>query len=163
MRRFPWWGVVHFFLRREGVVSLSRYSLRLAVKLLTLLFTEKGLIASTVAHYRTALSIPLRTVLNIDLLDPAVSAMLRAMSLRRPSRPLTAPSWNLQTVLDYLEGLPTHISFDDTLARAAFLVLLCTGWHISELQACVKLSDYYLITRDGKLRIRPHEAFLAIK
>ena len=103
----------------------------------------------------------LRTVLIIVLLDPAVSAMLRAMSLRRPSRPLTAPSWNLQTVLDYWEGLPAHISFDDTLACAAFLVLLCTGWRISELQTCVKLSDYCLITRDGKLRIRPHEAFLA--
>ena len=89
------WADFLTFLRREGVVSLSQCTLRLAVKFLTLLFTEKGLIASTVAHYRTALSIPLRTVLNIDLLDPAVSAMLRAMSIRRPSRPLTAPSWNL--------------------------------------------------------------------
>ena len=55
--------------------------LRHAVKFLTLLFTEKGLIASTVAHYRAALSVTLRTVLNIDLLDPAVSAMLRAFRL----------------------------------------------------------------------------------
>ena len=30
----------------------------------------KGLIASTVANYRTALSVPLRTALNLDL-DPA--------------------------------------------------------------------------------------------
>ena len=70
------------FLQREGVVSLSHCTLRHAVKFLTLLFTEKGLIASTVAPYRTALSVPLCTVLNIDLLDPAVSAMIRAMSLR---------------------------------------------------------------------------------
>ena len=75
--------------------------------------------------------------------------MIHAMSLRRPARPLTAPSWNLQTVLDYMEGLPAHISFDDALTRAAFLVLLCTGWRISELQACVKLSDYCLITHEG--------------
>ena len=54
-----------------------------------------------------------------------------------------------------------HIAYDDTLARAAFLVLLCTGWCISELQACVKLSDYCCITQDGKHRIRPHEALLA--
>ena len=73
--------------------------------------------------------------------------MIRAMSLRRPARPLTAPSWNLHTVLDYLEGLPAHVSFDDALA--AFLVLLCTGWRIWELQACVKLSDYCLITHEG--------------
>ena len=73
------------------------------------------------------------------------------MSLRRPSRPLAAPSWNLQRVLDYLEGLPAHIAHDDALARAAFLVLLCTGWRISELQACVRLSVYCLITQDGGL------------
>ena len=66
---------------------------------LTLLFIEKGLIASTMAHYHAALPVTLRTVLTIALLDPAVSAMLRAMSLRRPSRPLAAPSWNLQQVL----------------------------------------------------------------
>ena len=56
-----------------------------------MLFHEKGLLASTIARYRSALSVPLRTVLNIDVLDPAVSGMFRAMSLRRPSRPLTAP------------------------------------------------------------------------
>ena len=67
----------------------------------------------------------------------------------------------MQPVLDCLEGLPAHISFDDSLAQAAFLVLLCTGWRTSELQACVKLSEYCLITLEGKLRIRPHEAFLA--
>ena len=155
------WIVFLDFLRREGVVSLSQCTLRHAVKFLTLLFKQRDIIASTVAHYRSALSYPLRAVLNIDLLHPAVSAMLKAMSLRRPSRPLTAPSWNLQRVLDYLEGLPAHISHDDALARAAFLVLLCTGWRISELQACVRLSDYCLITQDGGLRIRPHEAFLA--
>ena len=121
------------FLRREGVVLFSQCTLRHAVKFLTLLFTEKGLLASTVAYYHAALSVPLRTVLDIDILDPAVSVMLRATSLRRPSHPLAAPSWNLQRVLDYLEGLPAHIAYDDALARAAFLVLLCTGWHISEL------------------------------
>ena len=154
------WQEFMSFLGHEGVTSLSQCTLRLVAKFLTHLY-RKGLIASTVANYRTALSVPLRTVLNIDLLDPAVSALIRAMSLRRPARPLTVPSWNLQTVLDHLEGLPANVSFDDSLARAAFLVLLCTGWRISELHACVKLSDYCLITHEGKLRIRPHEAFLA--
>ena len=147
------------FLRREGVVSLSQCTLRHAVKFLTLIFKEKGIIASTVAHYRTALSFPLRMALNIDLLNPAMSAMLRAMSLRRPSRPLAAPSWILQHVLDSLEGLPARISHDDSLARAAFLVLLYTSWRISELQACVMLSDCCLFTPDGGLRIGPHMAF----
>ena len=87
--------------------------------------------------------------------------MLRAMSLCRPSRPLAAPSWNFQRVLDYLEGLPAYIAHDNALARAASLMLLCTGWRISDLQACVRLSVYCLITQDGGLRIRPHMAFLA--
>ena len=104
----------------------------------TMLFHKKGLLASTVAHYRTALSVPLRNVLHIDVFDPAMFGMIRAMSLHRPSRPLTTPSWNLPKVLDYLEELPAHISYDDTLARAAFLTLLCTGWRIFELRVCVK-------------------------
>ena len=58
------------------------------VKFFTILFNEKGLIASTVAHYRAALSVPLCTVLNILVLDPTVSDMIRTMSPIRPSRPL---------------------------------------------------------------------------
>ena len=61
------------------------------------------------------------------------------------------PPGTYKSALGYLEGLP---------ARTAFLVLLCTGWSISGLQACVTLSDYCLITLEGRLRIRPHEAFL---
>ena len=83
------------------------------------------------------------------------------MSLRRPARPLTAPSWNLLAVLVYMEGLPAHISFDDALAHAALRVPLCTGCRMSECQACVTLSDHCLITHEGYIRIRPHEAFLA--
>ena len=90
-----------------------------------------------------------------------MSALIRTMSLRLHARPLTVPSWNLQTVLNYLEDLPANVSFDDFLARAAFLVLLCTDWRISTLQACMKFSDYCLLTLEGVLRIRPHEAFLA--
>ena len=51
------------FLRREGVVLLSQCTLRHAEKFLTLLFTEKELIAY-MAHYHAALSITLRTILN---------------------------------------------------------------------------------------------------
>ena len=90
-----------------------------------------------------------------------MSALIRTMSLRLHARPLTVPSWNLQTVLNYLEDLPANVSFDDFLARAAFLVLLCTDWRVSTLQACMKFSDYCLLTLEGVLRFRPHEAFLA--
>ena len=76
--------------------------------------------ASSIAHYRSALSVPLRIVLKIDILNPVVSDLIKAMSLLRPSKTFTATSWNLHKVLDYLEGLPTRISYEDTMARAAF-------------------------------------------
>ena len=117
--------------------------------------------ASTIAHYRAALSVPLRKILHIDVLNPAVSDMIKAMSIARPSKPFVAPSWNLQKVLDYIEGLPANISYDDCLARAAFLLLLATGWRISELHACVRMSDYCSINVNNQLKIRPHEIFLA--
>ena len=125
------------FLKRVGVTQMSQCTLNHVARFLNSLY-RKGLIASTVANYRSALSVPLRTVLNIDLLDPAVSAWIRPMSLHRPARPLTVPSWNLQTVLDYCR-VCLLLFPSMALARAAFLVLLCTGWRLSDLQACVKL------------------------
>ena len=93
--------------------------------------------ALSIAHYRSALSVPLRIVLKIDIFNPVVSDIIKAMSLRRPSNTFTAPSWKWQKVIDYLEGLHARISCEDTLTRAALLLLLCTGWRISELHACV--------------------------
>ena len=116
--------------------------------------------ASTVAHYRYALSVPLRRVLKIDILNPGVFDLIKAMALLRPSKPFTAPSWNLQKVLDFLEGLTSRISYVDTRGRAAFLLLLCTGWRVSELHACVKLSKYCSESPDGSLCLRHHEIFL---
>ena len=152
----------HFlnFLNEEGI-EIRQCTLNNVLKFFITWFDKKGLMASTVAHYRSALSVPLRIVLKIDILNPAVSDMIKAMALLRPSKPFTAPSWNLQKVLDFLDGLPTRIAYEDTLGRAAFLLLLCTGWRVSELHACVKLSDYCSVSPDGSLRLRPHEIFLA--
>ena len=152
----------HFlgYLRQEGV-HISQCTINHVVNFFVMLFDKKGLLASTVAHYRSALSVPLRTILKIDVLQPAVSHMIRAMALIRPSRPFTAPSWNLQKVLDYIEGLPNNITYEDCLARAAFLLLLSTGWRVSELHACVKMTSYCAISPDYVLKLRPHEAFLA--
>ena len=83
-----------------------------------MLFDKKGLLASSIAHYRSALSVPLRIVLKIDILNSIFSGLIKAMSLLRPSKTFTAPSWNLQIVLGYLEGLPARILYEDTLDRA---------------------------------------------
>ena len=76
----------------EGVNLVTHYTIQHVVRFFTMLFNEKGLLASTVTHYSAALSVPLRTALNIDDFDPAVSGMLRILSLRLLSSPLTTPS-----------------------------------------------------------------------
>ena len=152
----------HFltYLHSEGV-QLEQVSLQHVLNFLIMLFDKRKLLAHTIAHYRSALSVPLREALNIDILSPAVSSMMKAMSISRPSRPFTAPSWNLQNVLDYTEGMTGNLSYVDCLSKSAFLLLLATGWRISELHACVKLSDYCSIDQANVLKIRPHESFLA--
>ena len=47
------------------------------------------------------------------------------------------------------------------LRKSAFLLLLATGWRISELHACVRLIDFCRFTHDASLLLRPHECFLA--
>ena len=84
------WAEFLASLRQEGVNLVTQCILEHLASFLTMLFYKKGLLASTIAHYCSALSVPLHTVLSIDVLDPAVSGMIRAMSLRRPTRPLTA-------------------------------------------------------------------------
>ena len=154
------WQQFISYLHYEGV-QLEQCNIQHVLNFLTMLFDKRDLLAITIAHYRSALSVPLREVLNIDILSPAVSSMIKAMSIIRPSRPLSAPSWNLQKVLDFTEGMSNSLSLMDRLAKAAFLLLLATGWRISELHACVKLTDYCSISHDNVLKIRPHESFLA--
>ena len=142
-------------------IPLGQCSLSDVLNFFVFLFDNRGLLANTVAHYRSALSVPLRLCLNIDLLDPTVSAVIRHMQIQRPSKPFSPPSWNLNKVLTYIEGLPARLQYQESLARAAFLLLLATGWRVSELHACVRLSDFCSINIDNELRIRPHDAFLA--
>ena len=44
---------------------------------------------------------------------------------------------------------------------AAILLLLATGWRISELHACVRDSEFLSLDAQHTLKIRPHKAFLA--
>ena len=47
------------------------------------------------------------------------------------------------------------------MRKAAFLILLATGWRISELQACVRDAELCKFTERSSLIIRPHPLFLA--
>ena len=46
------------------------------------------------------------------------------------------------------------------LRKTAFLLLLATGWRVSELHACVRNSEFCTFTNNSLL-LRPHPSFLA--
>ncbi|CAL4069054.1 unnamed protein product, partial [Meganyctiphanes norvegica] len=127
----------------------------------TYLFYERNLKPSTVAHYRSALTVPLMLHYNIDLKVPAVTDLLRAMSLKRPNAPASTPGWSLNKVLTLLDNLSEPIPEQLLLWKTAFLLLMATGWRISELHACVRAEKYCSFTWESNLVIRPHPLFLA--
>ena len=125
------------------------------------MFHEKNLKPSTISHYRSALALPLKLKFDIDLRVQEISQMLRAMYLQRPKTVSTAPSWKLSTVLEFLEKATEIPSETSSLRKAAFLLLLATGWRISELHACVRDKEYCMFRENSTLVIRPHPSFLA--
>ena len=131
------------------------------VDFLTFLFFERNLKPGTIARYKTALTVPLMLQLGIDLLDPDLAVLLRAMSLQRPCAPVNSPSWDLNKVLNYIDQLPTELSQERLLQKTAFLLLLATGYRISELHACVRDPEYCYFLGGSTLMIRPHPNFLA--
>ena len=130
------------------------------INFLSHLFYKKGLKPSTVSHYRSALSRPLKEYFNIDLTCNTVHSLLKGMKVKRPPEPAPKPQWNLGKVLALLESLSPS-SETDSLRKTAFLLLLSTGWRISELHACVRDKDYCRISERNSLLLRPHPSFLA--
>ena len=54
------------------------------------------------------------------------------MAIQRPNFPFSAPAWSLNKVLSYLDDLSVPLSDIMLLRKTAFLLLLATGWRISE-------------------------------
>ena len=146
---------------KERNIPKEAISLKYTLKFFAYLFDVKGLKSTTVGHYRSALAVPLKLQYNIDLNDDAVTRLLRGMSLERPSSPNLAPAWCLNKVLSHIEDLPEELYLEISLQKSAFLLLLATGWRISELQACVRDSAFCQFREDSTLLIRPHPSFLA--
>ena len=117
----------------------------MAISFLSHLFHVKKLKPSTVSHYRSALSRPLKEYFNIDLTCNTVHSLLRGMKIRRPHEPSPKPQWNLGRVLSLLESQASS-SETHSLRRTVFLLLLATGWRISEIHACVRDKDYCRIS-----------------
>ena len=154
-----WKTFMTFILKNN--ISFDTVTIGNVLQFLTSLFYEKHLKPGTIAHYRTALTVPLKTYFNIDLKVPAVADLLRAMWLQRPNKPVSAPAWSLNKVLEFLDNLPTQIDETTLFRKTAFLLLLATGWRVSELHACVRDEEFCRITENSTLHIRPHPSFLA--
>ena len=153
------WNYFLDFLKQKGI-PFDCIVIEVVMQFFSYLFYSKGLKPSTISHYRSALSQPLMIYFNIDLGVQAVQFMLRAMKLQRPNEPSSRPAWNLSKVLTYLENVDTT-SIVQSLRKTAFLLLLATGWRISELHACVREEDFCRFTENSSLIIRPHASFLA--
>ena len=154
------WKAFMFFLRTNDI-PFRDISLTYVINFLAFLFYHKNLSPKTVAQYRTALAKPLRLYFGIDLIVPAIADLLKSMCLQRPSIPVSAPSWSLNKVLTFLDELPTPLTPIMLLRKTAFLLMLSTGWRISELSACVRDPEFCYFTGDMILNIRPHPSFLA--
>ena len=83
------------------------------------------------------------------------------MALERPSDPIRAPTWSLNAVLSYIDGLVSPLTTEVLLQKAAFLLLLATGYRISELHACVRDHLFCTFADNGSLILRSHSNFLA--
>ena len=114
----------------------------------------------TIARYKTALTIPLWMLFKIDFKSDAFADLIRSMCLHRHNKPISAPTWSLNKVLDFLNKENKLSDKVSLLRKTAFLLLLATGWRISELHACVRNSDFCTFSNNSLL-LRPHPSFLA--
>ena len=132
----------------------------IVINFLSHLFHVKKLKPSTISHYRSALSRPLLEYFKEDLNCSTIQLLIRGMRIRRPNEPSPKPQWSLNKVLTLLEGI-VNPSETISLRKTAFLILLATGWRISEAHACVREGQYTSFNERGSLLIKPHSSFLA--
>jgi len=123
-------------------VDPSRPSVATLADFLVFLHDVRNLAPSTIASYRSSLAGVLGSVDGVPLgHHPALSQLIRSLSVARPPRRPVVPAWDLATVLLSLAELPLPTSWiarSDRLAftcKLAFLLALATGKRRSELQA----------------------------
>ena len=154
-----WKSFLSFLSKRE--IPFEKVTVGTVLQFFMFLFRERHLKPSTVAHYRTALTVPLKEHYNIDLKVTEVADLIRGMWIERPNKPVSAPAWSLNKVLDFIEKLDDQPGETMLFRKTAFLLLLATGWRVSELHACVRNREFCWFSENSSLHIRPHPSFLA--
>ena len=107
------------------------------------LFHDKQLQSGTVAHYRSALAVPLKLQYKVELNDHAVTMLLRAMSLQRPRVPVAAPVWSLNKVLTYIDGLPMRLNTEYLLQIKCFSTK--AGYRVENQRASCMRQGYRIV------------------
>ena len=152
------WKDFSRYLDRER--TWNNINLQTVLNYLCYLYHDRRLKPGTIAHYRSAITKPLRLVFGVELDHEDVTNALKAMWIGRPNEPFEPPNWDLNVVLRYIENYAGPFSNEFLLRKSAFLILLATGWRISELQACVRSPEYCKFSTDS-LSLRPHPSFMA--
>ena len=95
-------------------------------------FQSMNLAPSTIASYKSALK-PIADIFEVDLNSPCFDSLLRSFRLRKPATQNTMLTWDLDTVLDFIESYenPTEPRF--ILRKTVFLIQLALGCRVSEL------------------------------
>ena len=88
------WKRFSSFLEMRDI-TFNNLKITHVLQFFTYLFYEKHLKPGTIAHYRSALTVPLKVYFQIDLKTQAVSDLIKSMFIQRPNKPITAPTWSL--------------------------------------------------------------------
>ena len=80
------WQTFLRFTESKGI-AFNDIEKGVVINFLSHLFHTKGLRPSTVSHYKSAVSRPLKDYFNIDLTCDLVSSLLKGMKVKRPPQP----------------------------------------------------------------------------
>ena len=124
-----------FFIKylRDRNINFYKLTLQNVLDFFVYLFYVRNLLPSTIKIYRSALAKPLKVGLNLDIGTPEATELIKAMLLQRPIPPPSAPAWNLHKVLIAINNMEWNLHVTQALQRAAFLLLLATGYLSSML------------------------------
>ena len=123
------------FLKEKNITP-NNLNLAAVLEFFSYLFLKKNLRPGTVAHYRSALSVPLRLQFKIDLQDTAVSTLLKAMYIQKPNLPVAPPTWSLNKVLLLLNSLENNLPIDILLQKNSLFASACY-WLAGQRTPCL--------------------------
>ena len=132
------WVVYRNWCARNGHL-VSRPTVLKVVSFLLYLHRSLSLSYSSVASYRSMLSVVFRFVLPELSSHFVFRDLFRSSRLERPLSSPRVPPWDLSLVFSFLRGLPfeplSSCSLRDLTQKVLFLLSLATARHVGELQA----------------------------